>query len=40
MGGRPLYAVLGLGLPRETVLDWVIDYFKGLKEAAKAADVA
>jgi len=40
MGGRPLYAVLGLGLPRETVLDWVIDYFKGLKEASKAADVA
>jgi thiamine-monophosphate kinase len=39
MGGRPLYALLGLGLPRETVLDWVVDFFAGLKEAARTADV-
>jgi len=39
MGGRSLYALLGLGLPRETVLDWVVEFFAGLKEAARAADV-
>ncbi len=39
MGGRPLYAVLGLGLPSETSLDWVIDFFVGLKETAKKAGV-
>ncbi len=40
MGGRPLFALLGLGLPREIVLDWVVDFFAGLKEAARTADVA
>jgi len=39
MGGRSLYALLGLGLPRETVLDWVVEFFAGLKEAARATDV-
>jgi len=39
MGGHPLYAVLGLGLPREIALDWVVDFFAGLKEAARTADV-
>lgn len=39
MGGRPLYAVLGLGLPSETSLDWVIEFFVGLKETARRAGV-
>ncbi len=39
MGGRPLYAVLGLGLPNGTSLDWVVEFFAGLKEAGRAADV-
>lgn len=39
MGGRSLYALLGLGLPREIVLDWVVEFFAGLKEAARTADV-
>ena len=40
MGGRPLYAVLGLGLPSGISLDWVVDFFAGFKEAGRAADVA
>lgn len=40
MGGRPLFALLGLGLPREIVLDWVVDFFAGLKDAARTADLA
>lgn len=39
MGGRPLYAVLGLALPNELSLDWVVEFFAGLKEAGRAADV-
>lgn len=39
MGGRPLYAVLGLGLPSGTSLDWVVEFFAGLKEAGRAAGV-
>ena len=39
MGGRPLYAILGLGLPNEISLDWVVEFFAGLKEASRAADV-
>jgi len=40
MGGRPLYAVLGLGLPSEISLDWVVEFFTGLKEAGRASGVA
>ncbi len=39
MGGRPLYAVLGLGLPSEISLDWVVELFAGIKEAGRAAGV-
>jgi thiamine-monophosphate kinase len=40
MGGTPLYAVLGLGLPSEISLDWVIEFFAGIKEAAKESGTA
>ena len=39
MGGCPLYAVLGLGLPSAISLDWVVEFFAGLKEAGRAAGV-
>jgi len=39
MGGRPLYAVLGLGLSSETSLDWVVEFFAGFKEAGREAGV-
>jgi thiamine-monophosphate kinase len=39
MGGRPLYALLGLGLPGNSVLDWVVEFFAGFKEAARTAEV-
>jgi thiamine-monophosphate kinase len=39
MGGIPLYALLGLGLPRETGVGWVVEFFAGIKEAARTADV-
>jgi thiamine-monophosphate kinase len=39
MGGRPLYAVLGLGLPSESSLDWVVEFFAGFKETARRAGV-
>jgi thiamine-monophosphate kinase len=35
MGGRALYAVLGLGLPKDISLDWVIEFFAGFKEAGR-----
>ena len=39
MGGRPLYALLGLGLPSEISLDWVVEFFAGFKAAGRAAGV-
>jgi thiamine-monophosphate kinase len=35
MGGRPLYALLGLGLPPETPRSWVERFFAGLKSSAR-----
>ncbi len=39
MGGCPLYAILGLGLPSEISLDWVVEFFAGFKAAGRAAGV-
>ncbi len=35
MGGRPRFALLGLGLPPRTPRDWVEDFFAGLRRAAR-----
>jgi thiamine-monophosphate kinase len=35
MGGRPLYALLGLGLPPATPGSWVDRFFAGMKSAAR-----
>ncbi len=35
MGGRPLFALLGLGLPPRTPKTWVEEYFGGLRRAAR-----
>ena len=35
MGGRALYSVLGLGLPKDISLDWVVEFFAGFKEAGR-----
>ena len=35
MGGRALYSVLGLGLPNDISLDWVVEFFAGFKEAGR-----
>ena len=32
MGGRPLYALVSLALPRETLVSWVQDLYEGLAE--------
>jgi thiamine-monophosphate kinase len=40
MGGRPLYAVLGLGLPRATDLDWLKAFLAGFRRAARKAGVS
>ncbi len=40
MGGRPLYAVLGMGLPRTTELDWLKKFLSGFRRAAGRASVS
>jgi thiamine-monophosphate kinase len=35
MGGRPRFALLGLGLPPRTPRGWVDDFFAGLRRAAR-----
>lgn len=40
MGGRPHYAVLGLGLPDDLPLDWVEAFLDGFGEAGAAAGTA
>lgn len=39
MGGRPLYALLGLGLPPGLPHDWVERFFAGVRSAAETAQV-
>lgn len=39
MGGRPLYALLGLGLPEKTSTKWVEEFMVGIKSACKEFDV-
>ncbi len=40
MGGLPLYALLGLGLPGQTELAWIKEFLSGFRHAAGRADVA
>jgi thiamine-monophosphate kinase len=40
MGGRPLYAVVGLALPGTTEKTWLDEFLSGLREAAKEGRVA
>jgi thiamine-monophosphate kinase len=40
MGGRPLYTLLGLGLPSDIELDWLVDYLAGFGQAAREHGVA
>jgi len=35
MGARPLYALLGLGLPSRTETRWIAKFFEGFKSASK-----
>jgi len=39
MGGRPLHAVLGLALPRQTDWKWLSEFFRGFREASHRARV-
>ena len=39
MGGRPLYALLGLGLPPSLPRSWVERFFAGMRSAAEAGRV-
>jgi thiamine-monophosphate kinase len=39
MGGRPLYAVLGLAMPRTTEVAWLEAFLGGFREAARRARV-
>lgn len=39
MGGKPRFALLGLGLPSRTKPGWLEEYFFGFKSAAKEWDV-
>jgi thiamine-monophosphate kinase len=39
MGGRPLYSLLGLGLPRQTSTEWVEEFMAGIKSACEEFDV-
>ena len=34
MGGRPTYALVTLGLPKETPVEWLIDLYEGLADIA------
>ncbi len=40
MGGRPDYALLGLGLPETTSIAWVREFLLGFREASRRARVA
>jgi thiamine-monophosphate kinase len=40
MGGMPMYALLGLGLPERTDLEWISDFFAGLKSATRENGIA
>jgi len=40
MGGTPLYALLGLGLPENTSGEWIEGFFSGIKSAAEEFDTA
>ncbi|MFW6140838.1 MAG: thiamine-phosphate kinase [Acidobacteriota bacterium] len=39
MGGRPLYALLGLGLPEKTATKWAEEFMMGIKSACEEFDV-
>jgi len=39
VGGKPRYALLGLGLPARIETDWVEEFFNGMKSAARDAGV-
>lgn len=39
MGGRPLYALLGLGLPGKKSSNWVKEFLAGIKSACEEFDV-
>ncbi len=40
MGGTPLYALLGLGLPENTSAEWIEGFFSGIKSASEEFDTA
>ena len=40
MGGTPLYALLGLGLPEHTSAEWIDGFFTGIKSASEEFDTA
>ena len=40
MGGRPRFALLGLGFPRTTSKAWLEEFFSGLRRAARESGVA
>ena len=40
MGGRPRFALLGLGFPPETEIRWVREYLRGFKRAARETGVS
>ena len=40
MGAIPRYALLGLGLPRNTSAEWIREYFNGFKSAAREFGVS
>jgi thiamine-monophosphate kinase len=40
MGGRPHYALLGLGIPARTKTQWVDQFLKGLMSAVDAAEIS
>jgi len=39
MGGRPMYALLGLGLPEKTDAKWVEEFMSGIQSACREFDV-
>ncbi len=40
MGGTPLYALLGLGLTKNTSAEWIEGFFTGIKSASEEFDTA